>query len=145
MGQPDSISGLGEAEWLDVLNADGLLSQSHYAENITRLRLHLDAHELLFAYHEDFHTQPMIELARIETFLGVSAHVYDDAKANKIFAASPRLAMPDTFRSVAQPIMDREFEALDRLAIAIPASWTNPNQVSHDTPESAPAAALAPA
>ena len=100
-----------------------LVRAGEYAETIGTLRKALHSNEYLILYLDDFGTDPLGEIRRIEQFLDLSPHAYNGKALNSKVNTTEPNSIPSALMPVATKILDRELEQLDRLGIHVPASW----------------------
>lgn len=117
----------GETEYRDFLNSGDLLQHSCYSHTISTLRRNLEPYQFILLYFEDFRSNPLEQLRRIERFMSISRKNYHNLGFHN---PSLPLEMPEPFLLASRDAISAEFDRLDKLGVPIPNNWTLPERHS---------------
>jgi hypothetical protein len=113
----------GESEYRRFINSGDILQHSAYSATISKLRKNLEPYQFIIMYFEDFRTNPLNELRRLERFLMISSKIYGNLDFHN---PSPPMEMPEAFLLASRDFILAEIEKLDQMGVRIPSSWTRP-------------------
>lgn len=111
-------------EYNKYFETQDIVNHGRYSNHISRMRRHLSDEQLLICFFDDFRTDPLGELGKIETFLDVSHHQYNQKELQKVHNPSAALEMPQPFLEASRKYIEPELERLDTLGMKIPESWS---------------------
>jgi Sulfotransferase domain len=124
-GKFDSLPQWTEAEYRAFIQSGDMLRHCFYSRTISTLRRNLEPYQFLVLCFEDFRSNPLKELRRLENFLSISRKNYYDLEFHN---PSLPLEMPEPFLLASRDIIAAEFDRLDKLGVPIPKSWTLPDR-----------------
>jgi len=122
-GRADQLAGMNAREMWAEARADHLWKNSEYGRIVATMKRNLKEDELMVAFFEDIHADPLGWLRRLEAFLGVQPGNYDAARLSERINTSTDVAMPDFFPKLFADDFARIHAELRQQGLTPPEAW----------------------
>ncbi len=125
LGIKEHLSDWSNDSFRTFLTRPDMIAAAAYSVSISRMRDVLNATEYKICYFEDFQSDPVSELRKLEAFLEIPAKAYDPNALKEVHNRSAAIPAPASFLAASEDLVADELAALDRLGIAIPSGWAS--------------------